>query len=106
MSSHGGHSHTGTAAVSAFSLETANELSWMLGERVTGEDDRAELASEWAHEGSRQQVAVFHVTAETAIVRFRSPAGRERYVGTTKDEARQACADLAAATGWHRVDGQ
>jgi hypothetical protein len=108
MSSHGERSHaaSGFPGVAAVSLETTNSLSWMLGRRVTAEDDRASLVATWDHERSRQQVSVFEVTEETAVVRHRSPVGRERYVGTTKTDAQQACADLDAAAAWRRVDGK
>ena len=105
MSSHGGHSGTGSgfSNVVPVELETANALSWMLGERVTREDDRATLVARWEHDASPRRVAVYEVTAETAVLRHRSPAGRERYVGTTKAEANQACADLDASAEWHRA---
>jgi len=74
----------------------------MLGERVTQEDDRATLVGEWADTASRR-IAVFNVTSETAVVRHTSPVGRKRYVGTTRDEARQACADLDAADDWRCI---
>lgn len=103
MSSHGDHSHAhgGLPRVSAFSLETANSLSWMLGERVTSEDDRASLVGRWTR-ASRESVTIYEVTAETAVVRYGSPVGRDHYVGTTKDEAERAREALDESSVWTR----
>jgi hypothetical protein len=105
MSSHGGYSHTdcGLACVSAFSLETANELSWMLGERVTA-DDQTTLLGEWQSDDTRQSISLFEATTETAIVRYRSPVGRDHYVGTTLSDAERVRADLDASAVWHRAE--
>ncbi len=106
MSSHGGNSHAGgeRVCIPALSLDTANEMSWMLGERLTREDDRTTLVGEWRTPTSRQSVALFEVTSETAVLRYRSPVGREHYFGTTLSEARQTRAELADAPEWSRTE--
>lgn len=103
MSSHGGQSHTGTGRLTALSLETANSLSWMLGERVT-EDDRTTLLGRWGHDAARESIAAYEVTDETAILRHTSPVGRERYVGTTQAEADAVLDALDSAPDWRRVE--
>ncbi len=105
MSSHGARSHTdgGLGCVPSVTLEAANELSWMLGERVTT-DDQSTLLGEWQSNDARQSISIFEATAETAILRYRSPVGREHYVGTTLSDAERVRADLDAAATWHRSE--
>ena len=105
MSSHGGHSHAdgGLACVPSVALETTNELSWMLGERVTADDQTTPLG-EWQSDDTRQSISIFEATAETAILRYRSPVGRDHYVGTPLSDAERARADLDAAATWHRLE--
>ena len=104
MSSHGGYSHTdgGPDCLPAVTLGTANELSWMLGERLT-DDDNTTVLAEWVRTDSRQSVTIFEATAETALVKYESPVGREHYLGTTLADADRARADLDAAAEWSRA---
>jgi hypothetical protein len=104
MSSHGGHSHTdgGLDYLPAVTLATANELSWMLGERLI-DDDNTTVLAEWVKADARQSDTIFKATAETALVRYESPVGREHYIGTTLTDAERARADLDAAAEWSRA---
>ena len=104
MSSHGGHSHTGGGpdCLPAVGLGTANELSWMLGERLT-DDDRTTVLAEWTRTDARQSLTLFEATAETALIRYESPVGRDHYVGTTLADAERVRADLDTAAEWSRV---
>ena len=103
MSSHGGHSHSGSErpCIATLSLETANELSWMLGERIV-DDGQTTRTAEWRN--ARQSLTLFEATSETALLRYESPVGRTHYVGTTRAEAERARADLDASSQWTRIE--
>jgi hypothetical protein len=74
----------------------------MLGERLT-DDDNTTVLAEWVRADARQSVTIFEATAETALLRYESPVGREHYIGTTLTDADRARADLDAAPEWSRV---
>jgi hypothetical protein len=105
MSSHGGHPHTddGPDCLPGVTLEAANELSWMLGRRII-DDDRTTVLAEWVRADARQSLTLFEATAETAVLKYQSPVGREHYLGTTLADARQLRATLDGAVEWSRAE--
>lgn len=61
-------------------LDDANPMSWRLGARIT---DDAPPLGEWRHPSGRT-VTAFDVTRDTVVLRFRTPAGRQRFYGLAK----------------------
>ncbi|GAD51961.1 hypothetical protein MBEHAL_0721 [Halarchaeum acidiphilum MH1-52-1] len=85
------------------SLAHLTRLSWELGSH-TIEDEDATAVSCWARRDDRWRLALFAVTNETAVVRVRTPVGRERYYGAIRSELDAAIRQLDGAASWHRVD--
>ncbi|GAA0666650.1 hypothetical protein ACFQDG_03735 [Natronoarchaeum mannanilyticum] len=78
------------------SLDTANPMSWRLGERNT--DDAATLG-EWEHASGRV-VTIFEATPDTAILRCKTPAGRERYYGIARIDLEREIEAFERSDGW------
>jgi len=85
------------------SLERTTRLSWELGDRVTTGPD-ATLAGRWRCHTAPWAVAVFDVTDHTAVVRVRTPVGRELFYGVADADLTAARDALSAATDWERLD--
>jgi hypothetical protein len=83
------------------SIPARNELSWILGDRVTTGAE-ATLLGECEHERSHRSVALFSVTDHTVVFRVRTPVGRHRYFGASRAEAEGTLDRLAAQEGWCR----
>ncbi|WP_135821068.1 hypothetical protein [Halostella litorea] len=86
-----------------FALSNPTRLSWELGTRsVRGED--ATVLGRWDHLNSRWRLSLFEVTSETAIVRARTPVGRERFYGAIRSELRPAVRALETSDSWQQVE--
>jgi hypothetical protein len=85
-----------------FDLVRPDRLRWEWGSRVI-DDEETTLQGVWRHDGSSWDLSVFRVTEGTVVVRVRTPAGRERFYGTLRSEARSALSKLEAAASWRRT---
>jgi hypothetical protein len=85
------------------SLERTTRLSWELGDRVTTGSD-ATLVGEWHCHTTPWAVAVFDVTDHTAVLRVRTPVGRELFFGAADADLGAARDALADAPDWDRQD--
>jgi len=85
------------------SLERTTRLGWELGDRVTTGPD-ATLAGRWRCHTAPWAVAVFDVTDHTAVVRVRTPVGRELFYGVADADLAAARESLSAAPDWERRD--
>ncbi|WP_436928544.1 hypothetical protein [Halosimplex halobium] len=85
------------------SLDRTTRLSWELGDRVTTGAD-ATLAGEWRCHATLWAVAVFDVTDHTAVLRVRTPVGRELFYGVADADLVAARDALADAPDWERLD--
>lgn len=85
------------------SLDRTTRLSWELGDRVTSGAD-ATLAGEWRCHTAPWAVAVFDVTDHTAVLRVRTPVGRELFYGAADADLTTARDALSAAPDWERRD--
>ncbi|WP_135365281.1 hypothetical protein [Halosimplex halophilum] len=85
------------------SLDRTTRLSWELGDRVTTGAD-ATLAGEWRCRGTPWAVAAFDVTDNTAVLRVRTPVGRELFYGVADPDVVAARDALAEAPDWERLD--
>jgi len=85
------------------SVERTTRLSWELGDRVTSGAD-ATLAAAWRCHGAPWTLAVFDVTDHTAVVRVRTPVGRELFYGLADADVEAVRTALAAAPDWDRRD--
>jgi hypothetical protein len=84
-----------------FSLARATRLSWELGTRVTAGDDAA-LRGAWECTAVSREIAVFDVTDHTAVIRVRTPVGRERFYGAADMDLEAALVRLTADSDWRR----
>ena len=84
-----------------FDLPYLSRLSWELGSRVV-DDDEATLRGEWEYEGGPWSLAVFRVTNNTAVVRVRTPTGRQRFYGAGQEELESTLPTLRDAPDWRR----
>ncbi|RLM53979.1 hypothetical protein DVK02_11165 [Halobellus sp. Atlit-31R] len=82
-----------------FDLSYLTRLSWDLGTRVVT-DDESTLRGRWAHTRTSWTLSVIDVTENTALLRLRTPVGRERFYGTTQAELSTALSGLDAAPNW------
>lgn len=85
------------------SLERTRRLSWELGERVTGTGD-ARCRGRWECVTAPWDLAVFDVGVHSAVVRVRTPVGRELFYETSASALEQALPMLATAPDWDRRD--
>ncbi|WP_226010712.1 hypothetical protein [Halomicrobium salinisoli] len=83
-----------------FSVPGLTRLSWDLGTRVV-DDEAAEPIGEWAGTG-RWRLSAVRVTEHTAVVRVRTPVGRERFYGAAMADLQSALPELESAPQWHR----
>jgi len=81
------------------SLERTTRLSWELGERVTG-TEQATLRGRWECVTAPWELAVFDVADHTAVVRVRTPVGRELFYETVTGGLETALAALTDAPDW------
>ncbi|MFB6171603.1 MAG: hypothetical protein ABEJ23_03650 [Haloarculaceae archaeon] len=99
------HSRPSTPAalpdVVPLALPVVTRLSWDLGERITGGED-ASLRGAWRHARSPRTLELYDVTAHTAVLKLRSPVGRERFYGVPETDVDRALPALAAAGDWQR----
>ncbi len=106
MAAHGvqdsGGNCPGLPDVVPFELPYLSRLSWELGSRVV-DDAEATLRSEWEHEGAAWALSIFEVTANRAVLRLRTPIGRERFYDAASREVASAVPPLEAAPRWHRL---
>ncbi|MWV41097.1 hypothetical protein [Natrialba sp. INN-245] len=86
-----------------FSLQYSTRLSWELGSRSV-QDEEATLLGTWTHEGRKWRLSLFAVTSETALIRVRTPVGRERFYGAIRSELDSALQELESTPLWHRID--
>ncbi|MFC7141431.1 hypothetical protein ACFQMA_16525 [Halosimplex aquaticum] len=85
------------------SPERTTRLSWELGERLTRGADAA-LSGRWECVTAPWELAVFDVADHTALVRVRTPVGRELFYETAADAIDAARARLADAPDWELRD--
>lgn len=79
------------------------KLSSDRGLRVVS-DEQSRPESEWKHATSAWRVAIFEVTDDTAIVRVKTPVGRQRFYRGAQIDLQSVRPDLETATDWRRVD--
>ncbi|WP_436925971.1 hypothetical protein [Halosimplex amylolyticum] len=84
-------------------LERTTRLSWELGERVT-RGANAALSGRWECVTAPWELAVFDVADHTALVRVRTPVGRELFYETAASALDAARAGLADAPDWEPRD--
>ncbi|WP_123536770.1 hypothetical protein [Halosimplex salinum] len=85
------------------SLERTTRLSWELGERVTRTGEAA-LRGRWQCVTAPWELAVFDVADHTAVVRVRTPVGRELFYETEAGGLESALPALAEAPDWEPRD--
>ncbi|MFB6096998.1 MAG: hypothetical protein ABEJ74_06385 [Haloferacaceae archaeon] len=100
-SPHGDDTRPSPPADVPFELPGLTRLSWELGSRVVGEKE-ATLRGEWEHTADARALSVFEVTTETAIVRLRTPVGRERFFGAAQMDLEAALPRLDDSPEWSR----
>lgn len=86
-----------------FEVPRLNRLSWALGSR-TVEDDESTPWSRWTDTESQWRLTIFEVTAETVVIRVRTPVGRGRFYGAAKTDLETALPALRSSTRWQRLD--
>lgn len=103
MASRGSRGGDGASlpGVVPFDLSHATRLSWELGTRVT-EGDEATRRGQWEHATS-WSLSLFRVTDDTAVLRVRTPLGRERFYGAAWIDLEGALPRLDAASCWTRT---
>lgn len=77
-------------------------LSWDLGTRVV-ESDQTERLSRWTDDRG-WGLFVFRVAAETNVLRFQTPIGRELFYGVERAVEPTIRSRLEAAAGWRRIE--
>ncbi|WP_276300912.1 hypothetical protein [Halorussus lipolyticus] len=80
-----------------FCLPALSRLSWELGSRVVAD---AELLDEWEHAASGRTLGVYDVTDHTVVLGVRTPVGRERFFGATKEDFAEKRPLLSDADDW------
>lgn len=93
----------GLPEVVPFELSYLSRLSWELGTRIVDDDESTGLGT-WAHVDRRWEVAVHQVTSETAVIRTRTPVGRERFYGAICTELRGAIESFETMPSWQRIE--
>lgn len=78
-------------------------MSWKLGSR-TVRDETATTLGGWERRTGNWSLTFFGVTDETAVVRVRTPVGRELFYGAIRSETRTAMRELDAAPSWRAVE--
>ncbi|WP_459193105.1 hypothetical protein [Halosimplex sp. J119] len=85
------------------SLERTTRLSWELGERITRGVD-ATASSRWECVTAPWELTVFDVADHTALVRVRTPVGRELFFETVAGGLDAARARLSDDPDWEPRD--
>ncbi|WP_336136352.1 hypothetical protein [Natronomonas amylolytica] len=86
-----------------FELSHLTRMSWALGSRTVG-DDAATVIGRWEKRDGGWALAAFAVTTETAVIRLRTPVGRERFYGAIRSEVRTATRELEADDAWRAIE--
>jgi|GEM_PF-208782 len=106
MAVHGSQGDVGRSAglpeVVPFELSYLSRLSWELGTRIV--DDESTAIGTWAHTDRRWEVSVHQVTSETAVIRTRTPVGREQFYGAICTELEEAIESFETVPSWQRVE--
>ncbi|MFB6078632.1 MAG: hypothetical protein ABEJ80_06620 [Halarchaeum sp.] len=89
-------------AVVPFELSHLTRMSWELGSRTV--DDDATSLGRWAQRDGSWRLAAFAVTSETAVIRARTPVGRERFYGAIRSELEAALETLESTPAWRAVE--
>ncbi|QIB75442.1 hypothetical protein GL213_03695 [Halogeometricum borinquense] len=84
-----------------FDVQCLTRLSWELGSRTVA-DDESTLRGEWEHTGTSWTLSHYRVTANTDIVRLRTPVGRERFYGVAQMDLEAVLPNLENAPYWRR----
>ena len=90
-------------SVVPFDLPYVNRLSWDFGSCVVESED-ATLSGRWKHTGRSWSLAAFEVTSETAVLRVRTPAGREQFYSAARRNLQSARSAIEAAPRWQPID--
>jgi hypothetical protein len=102
MATHGTQPSTRTARLPdavPLDLPVVSRLSWELGSRVVSD---APLLGEWEHPQTGRRLDVYDATDQTVVLAVRTPVGRRRFFGATKDEFEARRSRLADADDWRR----
>ncbi|MBV0902977.1 hypothetical protein [Haloarcula salina] len=91
----------GLPDVVPFELSYLSRLSWELGTRIVDDDESTALGT-WTHADRRWEVSVHEVTSETALIRTRSPVGREQFYGAICTELRAAIESFETMPSWQQ----
>ena len=89
----------GLPRVVPFDVPQVTRLSWELGSRVV--EDGVELGT-WERVGGAWTLSIFRATSETVVLRFQTPAGRERFYGAAEMDIESVRPELVAAQEWER----
>ena len=84
-----------------FDHSTLTRLSWELGSHVVDEGPSARVGR-WERVGSSWSLSVFRVTTETAVVRVRTPIGRQRFYEAAWMDLEGPLPELDEAPSWER----
>lgn len=84
-----------------FEVSPLTRMSCDLGERVVGDED-ATLRGEWRYTEGSWRLSMFDVTAHTAVIRVRTPVGRQQFYGAAQVDLESVRPELDAATRWQR----
>lgn len=83
------------------SLGRTSRLSWELGERVTDGSEATRVGG-WECRTARWAVDAFDVTDNTAVLRVRTPVGRELFYGVADADLKTVRTRLSDAPDWGR----
>lgn len=86
-----------------FELSHVTRMSWKLGSR-TVRDETAATLGKWERRPGNWSLSFFGVTDETAVVRVRTPVGRELFYGAIRSEVRTAMQEIEAAPVWRATE--
>jgi hypothetical protein len=101
MASRGSPDRSTLPGVVPFDLPRATRLSWRLGTRVI-DGDEATRRGRWEHT-TAWSLSLFRVTDETAVLRVRTPIGRERFYGAAWIDLEESLPRLDATPTWTRA---
>jgi hypothetical protein len=84
-----------------FDHSTLTRLSWELGSRVV-DGEAPTRVGRWKRVGSSWSLSVFRVAGETAVVRVRTPIGRQHFYEAAWMDLEDDLPELDAAPSWVR----
>lgn len=100
----GGDGHTAPLPdVLPADVSSRSRLSWELGSRIVDDDESTHLAG-FEHASEHWRASFFEGTANTVVIRVRTPVGRERFYGALRSTLETAVAELVAAPSWRRLE--